>query len=188
MTTESTIELDELDRTLIALLQENARASYHELGTTLGVSPSTARRRVERLIEARAVKSVVVPHWRQLGYTFVALVGISVDLPRLREVGRGLAAMEEVNWLALTTGAYDLFAQIVLPRNEDITRFITERIAPIDGIRRLETLMVPEWVKSFEEYRLPRVPNPLYTTAPGRSLLSYSGPAPANGREGNGQD
>jgi Lrp/AsnC family transcriptional regulator for asnA, asnC and gidA len=172
----------------VALLQENARASYQELGGVLGVSASTARRRVERLLEHRAIKCVVVPHWRQLDFNFVALVGISVELPHLREIGRRLAEMDEVNWLAMTTGRYDLFAQIVLPRNEDITRFITERIAPVDGIRHLETLMVPEWVKSFEEYRLPREPNPLYTTAPGRSLLSYPKPAPANGTKASEED
>ncbi|MEZ4522436.1 MAG: Lrp/AsnC family transcriptional regulator [Thermomicrobiales bacterium] len=162
MTTESTIVLDELDRALIALLQEDARASYHELGTVLGVSPSTARRRTERLIDADVIKTVVVPNWPKLGYSFVALVGISVQLLKLREVGRGLISMDEVNWVAMTTGAFDLFAQIVLPRNQDITSFITERLAPIDGIRNVETLMVPEFVKSFEEYRLPLEPNPLY--------------------------
>jgi Lrp/AsnC family transcriptional regulator for asnA, asnC and gidA len=188
MAIETGITLDELDRSLIVLLQENARTSYQELGEILGVSASTARRRTERLLDARAVKAVVVPHWRQLGYDFMALVGISVELSKLRQVGRGLAAMEEVNWLAMTTGSYDLFAQIVLPRNEDITRFITERVAPIEGIRHMETLMVPEWVKSFEEYRLPREPDPLYTTAPGRSLLTFAGLALENGRDGHGQD
>jgi Lrp/AsnC family transcriptional regulator for asnA, asnC and gidA len=188
MLNESTIMLDELDRALIALLQEDARSSYHELATTLGVSPSTARRRAERLIEADVIKAVVVPNWSKLGYGFVALVGISVALPRLREVGRGLVSMDEVNWVAMTTGAFDLFAQIVLPRNEDITRFITERIAPIEGIRNMETLMVPEWVKSFEEYRLPREPNPLYASAYGGFTQSVAGSGPENGRGRHGQD
>lgn len=188
MTNESTIALDELDRALIALLQEDARSSYHELATSLGVSPSTARRRTERLIDADVIKAVVVPNWSKLGYTFVALVGISVSLPKLREVGRGLIEMDEVTWVAMTTGAFDLFAQIVLPRNEDITRFITERIAPIDGIRNMETLMVPEWVKSFEEYRLSREPNPLYISASGGLRQSVVG-SPSNDRkERHGQD
>lgn len=184
METNSITKLDELDRTLIALLQEDARASYQELGEKVGVSASTVRRRVERLLEARAIKCVVVPHWRQLDYNFVALVGISAMLSHLREVGRRLADMDEVNWLAMTTGRYDLFAQIVLPRNEDITRFVTERIAPIEGIRHLETLMVPEWVKSFEEYRLPREPDPLYAAASGRSLLSSTAVVPGDRKDG----
>ena len=188
MTTESIIILDELDRALIALLQEDARTSYHDLGTTLGVSPSTARRRVERLIDGGVIKAVVVPDWPKLGFSFVALVGISVELSKLRDVGRGLSSMDEVTWVGMTTGAFDLVAQIILPRNKDITRFITERIAPIDGIRNMETLMVPEWIKSFEEYRLPLQPNPLYLGAAEGTTSMTTGAGLENGREGHGQD
>lgn len=147
---------------LIALLQTQARTSYHELAKAVGVSPSTARRRVERLVNTKALKLIAVPGWTKLGFQLIALIGLSVDLRRLREVGDELATMDEVTWIAMTAGIYDLFAQIVLPRNEDLTYFISERIASIEGIHDIQTIMVPKFTKTMEEYRLPLKPNPLY--------------------------
>lgn len=147
---------------LIALLQKEARMSYHELAEAVGVSPSTARRRVERLVDAGALKLVAVPSWGKLGFHLIAFIGLSVELRRLDEVSKALAEMDEITWIAITAGIYDLFAQIVLPTNEDLTYFITERIAPIEGIQSLQTIMVPRFTKTFEDYRLPLKPNPLY--------------------------
>jgi DNA-binding Lrp family transcriptional regulator len=154
--------LDEQDRVLINLLQANARATYQELACATGMSPSTVRRRVERLLDTGALKLVAVPDWAKLGIFFGAFLAISVDLPHLRNVGNELARMDEICFVAIATGSYDLFAQVVLPMNGDFVRFVTQRVAPITGIRDIETFMIPEYIKSFEEYRLPPAPNPLY--------------------------
>lgn len=159
---DSVVSIDEQDRMLIALLQTQARASYHELAQAVGISPSTARRRIERIVNAGGLKLIAVPGWNKLGFNLIAFLGISVELRRLREVGEELSSMDEVTWIAMTAGIYDLFAQIVLPTNEDLTYFITERIATIEGIQDLQAIMVPKFVKTFDEYRLPLKPNPLY--------------------------
>lgn len=67
----------------------------------------------------------------------------------------------------MTAGIYDLFAQIVLLTNEDLAYFITERIAAIEGIRDIQTIMVPKFTKAMEEYSIPLIPNPLYKRADG---------------------
>ncbi|RIK43536.1 MAG: hypothetical protein DCC58_09515 [Chloroflexi bacterium] len=154
--------LDENDRLLIGLLQANARASYQELAEASGLSASTARRRVERLLDSGVLRLVAVPNWPKFGISFTAFLAISVDLPRLRSVGLELAAMDEVCFVCMVTGDYDLFAQIILPTNADFVRFVTQRVAPIVGIRDIQTYMIPAFIKSFEQYRLPATPNPLY--------------------------
>lgn len=159
---DSVITLDEHDRVLITALQANVRASYQELALLTGLSASTVRRRIDRLVASGALKLVAVPSWPQLGLRLTALIAISVDLHRLRGVGDELAKMDEIVFVAIATGAYDLIAEVVLPTNEDFVRFVTQRIAPIEGIRDLQTFMVPEFIKSFEQYRLPLQPNPLY--------------------------
>lgn len=168
MMIESTVYLDDHDRELISLLQYDTRASYQELGEAVNISASTARRRIERLVNEGALKLIAVPVWAKLGFTLTAFVGISVELQHLPKVGDAFAEMDEVTWVAMTSGVYDLFAQINLPRNEDLTTFITERIAVITGIREIETIMVPRFVKTFDEYRLPVKPNPLYGPENGR--------------------
>lgn len=159
---DSSTALDPKDRELIALLQSNVRASYHELASATGLSASTVRRRIDRLVQRDVLKLVAVPSWSRLGLHLTALIAISVDLHRLRRVGDALATMDEIVFVAIVTGAYDLIAELVLPTNEDFVRFVTQRIAPIEGIRNVQTFMVPEFVKSFEQYRLPVEPNRLY--------------------------
>lgn len=154
--------LDERDRRLIIRLQANARASYQELADELGVSQSTVRRRVERLLNSGALRLVAVPSWPHLGINLTALVALSVDLRQLRAIAAELAEMDEICWVAYATGTFDLLAQVVLPSNEDFVRFVTQRIAPIEGIRDLETFMIPEFAKSIEQWRIPVRPNPLY--------------------------
>jgi Lrp/AsnC family transcriptional regulator, regulator for asnA, asnC and gidA len=154
--------LDQIDRQIIHLLQGDARASYQKIGQSLGLSPSTARRRVERLLGNDVVRLVAVPTWEKLGFNLTALIALSIELSRLQEVGDRLAEMDEICFIAFSTGGFDLFAQLVLPANEDYVRFVTERIAPIDGVRSLQTFLIPGFIKSFEEYRLPIDPNPLY--------------------------
>jgi DNA-binding Lrp family transcriptional regulator len=158
----SVTHLDEQDRILIELLQANARASYQELAASSGMSASTVRRRAERLFETGTIKPVAVPNWTKLGVGFTALLAISVELPRLRSVGNELAKMQEICFVAIATGAYDLFAQVALPMTVDFVRFVTQRVAPIEGIRDIQTFMIPEFIKSFEEFRLPATPHPLY--------------------------
>lgn len=126
------------------------------------MSASTVRRRIERLLETETVRLVAVPSWPSLGLYFTAFVALSVDLSRLRSIGNELAKMDEICFVAIATGSYDLFAQIVLPMNADFVRFVTQRIAAISGIRDIQTFMIPEFIKSFHEYQLPATPNPLY--------------------------
>lgn len=156
------VRLDTYDRILIGLLQADGRASSEDLAKATGLSASTVRRRLERLIEHSAIKVVTVPFWPQLGLSLTALIGISVDLHLLREVGQQLSRMEEVVFVAIVTGSYDLIAEIVLPTNQDVVRFVTRRLAPVDGIRDIQTFLVPEFIKSLEQYRLPSEPSPLY--------------------------
>ena len=53
------LDLDDIDKKLINILQENADLTYAELGRKLGISPSTVYMRVRRLKEKGIIKRVV---------------------------------------------------------------------------------------------------------------------------------
>lgn len=161
------IELDQLDRELITLLQASPRASYLELAQALGVSASTARRRTERLLSQNALQLSAVPVWNRVGMTTGAIIGVSVELSKLREVGAELAAMDEICWIGSTVGVYDMVGQIILPRNNDLYAFVADRLGKIDGVRDIQILVVSKWIKQFNEYRIQMVPDELYSKSPG---------------------
>src|SRR5262245_14518651 len=103
----SDIILDDSDRALVSLLQENPRASYQELATATGLSTSTVRRRIDRLVAGGVLKFAAVLCWPHFELRLTAFIALSVDLKRLRAIGEEIAAMDEVVFVALTTGAFD---------------------------------------------------------------------------------
>ena len=83
--------MDELDRKIIQILQENGRASNARIARDVGVSEGTVRRRLQSLLQEGIIKVVALPDPEVLGYNTEALVGIQVDPDKIDEVARQLA-------------------------------------------------------------------------------------------------
>ena len=71
--------MDELDFTIISLLQDDGRASNAGIARQAGVSEGTVRRRLKRLIDEEFIKVVALLDPAKMGYSSEALVGIQVD-------------------------------------------------------------------------------------------------------------
>src|SRR3954469_5099875 len=71
--------LDELDRRLIELLQDDGRRPISDLARTLDTSSKTVRKRVERLTERNIIQITAVTTPEALGYGAIALVGLEID-------------------------------------------------------------------------------------------------------------
>ena len=102
------------DRTLIRLLQQNARMSFAELSRVTGIPESTVRRRVERLQDRGIIRFAMIADADQLGYEISAMIGLRVDIARLPEIGEFLAEMSEVVFASFLTGSFDILAQVVV--------------------------------------------------------------------------
>jgi len=79
----------------------------------------------------------------------MTLVGIKVDGHRLHEVARQVAAFEEVIYLVLCTGAYDMLAEVVCRDNADLLQFLAERLHAVEGIRDTESFVYLDIVKEI---------------------------------------
>jgi DNA-binding Lrp family transcriptional regulator len=56
---------DEIDEQIVALLVENARLSYNDIGARVGLSAPAVKRRVDRLVDSGVIvgfRAVVDPH------------------------------------------------------------------------------------------------------------------------------
>ena len=133
--------MDELDRKIIGILQEDGRASNAKIARQLGVSEGTIRRRLKRLIEEEAIQVLALPDPAKLGYTTEAIVALQVDPGRIEQVANELAKVPEALNVSITTGAFDLFAWVALPSPEALHSFLLGRIGNIPGVRRSETFV-----------------------------------------------
>ena len=147
--------LTRIDRTIIRLLQRDARSSYAELSRLANIPESTVRRRLDRLQEEGLIDFAVIADPTKLGYEFQAMVGLKIELRRLDAIAGALRAMPEVTYAVFLTGNFDVMIQIVVPSQGDLVDFLAKRLAPIDGIRSTETFMMPWVIKPITSWALP---------------------------------
>ena len=133
--------MDDLDTKIISLLQEDGRASNAGIAREVGVSEGTVRRRLKQLIQEEFIRVVALLDPGKMGYASEALVGVRVDPDKIDQVAERLAALEEVNWVAETTGSFDIFAWATLESSTILGIFLRTKIGTIPGVRRTETFV-----------------------------------------------
>ena len=133
--------MDELDREIIAILQSNGRASNARIARRIGVSEGTVRRRLKKLIADGVIDIVAVVDAERLGYDTEALVGVQVDPDKVMEVAANLGELPESNWVAITTGTYDVFMWVTLQSADQLGAFLREKLGIVSGVRRTETFV-----------------------------------------------
>src|SRR5690606_14998586 len=97
----------------------------------------------------------VFPNPRLLGYQVQASIGINADLTEVESIALEIRDFPEVAFAALAIGRYDLLIYVVVPTTQALTRFMIDRIAPLQGIRSTETVITPRVYKAFANWRVP---------------------------------
>ena len=133
--------LDAIDRSLVALLQDNARLSTVALAKSVGLSRSTVQERLQRLESAGVIAQYTVrlgssgdplQAWLLLRYAD----GFSCD-----DVMPLLAAMPQVRLCHSVAGEIDLLVLVQADSPSELAD-LRERIAGIKGVDDVTTLPV----------------------------------------------
>jgi DNA-binding Lrp family transcriptional regulator len=135
------------DRVLLAELARDGRLSYADLAQATHWHESTVRRRVEELRAAGLLYLDVDVDEAAYGIATHANLYLSVAPARLEAVGSALAEHPEVPYVAATTGRSNLGATVLCRDDHALYRYLTERIASIDGVTGLEVVPVIRVVK-----------------------------------------
>ena len=145
--------MDDKDRILLQLLEENCRTPTNELAVLAEVSEQDIRDRIDRLEAAGAIRRYgAIVDWERAGNGNVAAV-IELKVSPERDFGydriaERIARFPAVRSLRLMTGAYDLQLLVVGSSMHEIARFVAEQIAPMDRIRETATHII---MKTYKE-------------------------------------
>jgi Lrp/AsnC family transcriptional regulator, regulator for asnA, asnC and gidA len=131
------VVLDEIDKAIIRELQVDGRMPYAKLGPSVGLSQAAVRQRVQRLIENDVMQVVAVTDPLMLGFSLEAMVGIKV-VGDLRLVARQLAEVSEVDYVVVTSGRFDLLAEVVTTGHEHLYELLNEQIRDLEGVVSVE--------------------------------------------------
>ncbi|AXB46664.1 Lrp/AsnC family transcriptional regulator [Amycolatopsis albispora] len=135
--------MDALDRRIIAALRLNGRATYAELGRTVGLSASSVHERVGKLEAAGVITgyhAVVDPSTVGLGVT--ALVGIQpTDTAADDDVAEALGKLGEVESCYAVAGDEAFVVKVRVSTVDELERTLG-RLRRIDGVARTRTTVV----------------------------------------------
>ncbi len=139
--------LDDTDLNIIEALRKDGRVAFAQIAEQLGVSPGMIRQRYSRLVEQGFLRVVAITNPLRMGYKTMAMIGIRADGSKLLEVAEKVSRLDEVIYMVISSGRFDIFAEVMCRDHEDLLRFITEKLSTIDGVRESESFMHLKIVK-----------------------------------------
>lgn len=132
--------LDETSKAIIEQLQHDGRRSYGAIGAAVGLSEAAVRQRVNRLVSSGVMQVVAVTDPMQLGFNRQAMIGIRAT-GNLDEVVAALTGMDEVDYVVITAGSFDILAEVVCESDEHLLTLLNERIRVLPGVSSTESFM-----------------------------------------------
>lgn len=132
--------LDDVNRSIVEVLQADGRRSYAAIAAEVGLSEAAVRQRVQRLLDQGVMQIVAVTDPLQLGFSRQAMIGIRAD-GDLREIADELAALREVDYVVVTAGSFDLLVEVVCNDDDHLLALLNDSIRSIPGVRDSETFV-----------------------------------------------
>lgn len=145
------IQLDQIDRKILALLQTNARVTNIELAEKVGLSPSPCLRRVRELEERGVVRRyVTLVDAAKVGLPVSVFVNVTLD----RQIETALEKFEtailkrpEVMECYLMTGDFDYLLRVVTADLSAYERFLVENLTRVPGVSSIRSSFALKQVK-----------------------------------------
>ena len=153
-------KIDDVDRAIIRILQQDGRRPFADIATELKLAPSTIQQRANRLIDGGLVKITALVDPATVGLTVVATIAIKADGTRLREAAADISKFPEVDYVVICTGPYDILIEAACHSNDELLSFISDKLAKVEGVRELETFLYLRIVKDSDQWNVPQ-PQPV---------------------------
>ncbi len=133
--------VDEIDQRIIEALQQDGRRPFTKIAADMGISEASVRQRVAHLINTQVMQIVAVTNPVKLGFTMASMIGIRISGERLLEAAQEISAFDEVIYLILCAGSFDILAEVVCRDNDHFLKFLTEKLYKVQGVQQAETYM-----------------------------------------------
>jgi DNA-binding Lrp family transcriptional regulator len=160
--------MQEKDFELLRILEDNSRLSAEEIATMTNLTPAEVEARVHTLESAGVIrKYTTVINWELAGNGEVSsIIELKVNPERdfgYDRIAERLSRFRQVKTLRLMTGTYDLQLLVTGKNMQEVSRFVSEHVAPMDRIRETATHIIMKSYKEngnvlFEQHEAERLP------------------------------
>lgn len=137
------VELDETDRRILAIVQEDGRITNHDLAERIGLSASPCLRRLKQLESSGTItRYVALVNPDLIGLSVSAFVRVRLDgqdESRLSTFENAIAGFEEVLECYLMSGDADYQLRVLVPSLAVFEHFLRLKLTKIRGVAQVTT-------------------------------------------------
>jgi len=138
--------LDKFDLAILAVLQQDARASLQEVSSRVGLTSTPCWTRIKKMESDGVIQGYTVRlDPMAIGFSETVIVQVTLDNHHettLEAFGKALEAIPEVLEAYLVSGDYDYHIRIAVRDTRDYERLLRERLYRIPGIRQTKSSFV----------------------------------------------
>ena len=147
----STVDLDEFDRKILAVLRKDGRITFTDLAQQVGLSKTPCQQRVKRLVENGVIvgfRAIVDP--AKLGLDHVAFAEVKLSDTReaaLKEFNTAVRQIPEVEECHMIASSFDYLLKV---RTSDIRKYrivLGEKISSLPHVASTSTFVAMETVR-----------------------------------------
>ena len=152
--------LDDIDVGILRILQKQGRITNAKLASEVGLSAPPMLERVKKLERAGVIKGYrAILDARKLGRPFFVYAAIALqpqEMANMAQLEDALASMPEVLEMHHIAGDIDLLLKINVEDQESYKHFVTDRLARIKGLSRIQSWVVLSTGKDSAEFTISR--------------------------------
>lgn len=150
--------LDEVDLSILTVLQSEGRITNADLARKVGLSPPSVHQRVRKLEEAGFIQGYeAVLNLEKLGYNLKVYVQIGLSLHQEQPIERfrkAVASIPEVLECMHVSGDFDFLLKIVVKDMPSYEVLVREKISKIRGVGRVQSSFVLQTNKETRQVSL----------------------------------
>jgi Lrp/AsnC family transcriptional regulator, leucine-responsive regulatory protein len=146
------LDLDEIDRRIVAILQKDGRIANVDLAARVGLSPSPCLRRVKRLERAGIVGGYrAVLERGRVGLGLTAFVSVKIEAhanARADAFDRAVSRLPEVIACHIVAGEADYLLEVVVPDLEGYQRFLLGKLLNLPIVKEVRSNIAIQTLKA----------------------------------------
>ena len=140
------MNLDETDKKILNILQEDARITNVQLASKIGISPPAMLERVKRLEKSGIIKKyVALIEPQKVGKDTIAFVAVSLSHHQVSSIDvfiKAINKFDEVLECHHVTGENDFLLKIAVNNIQEYEKFILEKFTRIKGVNKINTSFI----------------------------------------------
>ncbi len=135
--------IDRLDLEIAKILDSDGRASNREIARRLGISETTVRHRLGRMIDSKLLTVSATFDIEEFPEIYLAVIGIKLNVP-LDHCIEKFRAIPAVLYVLTLTGRYDLQVAILVNSRKMLASVVSRELESVEGVVNTETFVVLE--------------------------------------------